>query len=111
MFYSQLGARLSLKSHSLFWVNLTYFNGPQLCLLSSHLTLSLVVPYLCKYTIENGFLKWVQSGRCRQAVKKLSLGQFVFPIMPRFKYTEFPWQAPDIAVVKCILGTVFSKRT
>lgn len=57
MFYSQLGARLSLKSHSLFWVSLTYFNGPQLCLLSSHLTLSLLVPYLCKYIREKGFWK------------------------------------------------------
>lgn len=62
MFYSSLGARLSLQaipSSGYTSVNLTYFKGSQLCLFSSHLTLSLLVPYLRKYRQR----KWVCKAR------------------------------------------------
>lgn len=66
MFYSQFGARLSLQtipSSGYICVNLTYFKGSQLFLLSSPLTLSLLAPYLGKDSRENGFVKLCSIGK------------------------------------------------
>lgn len=66
MFYSQLGASLSLQaipSSGYICVNLTYFKGSQLRLLSIPLTLSLLAPYLGKDSEENGFVELCLVGK------------------------------------------------